>query len=109
MRDDMGFNVARSQPTRQPETVTAGLGDNSDAFDPVSCLLRFLSPTIEQLQQCALVDRELLQRLALDAWNDTGDEPTRLAHLDHGNQCCILFKSYKGSAQIVQLWHGALR
>jgi hypothetical protein len=80
----MGFNVARSQ-------VTAGLEDNSDAFDPVSCLLRYLSPTIEQLQQCALVDRELLQRLALEAWNDTGDQPARLTHLDHGNRCCISF------------------
>jgi hypothetical protein len=44
--------------------------------------------------------------LAVDAWNDTGDQPTRLAHLDHGDQCCILFKSYEGSAQIVQLSHG---
>jgi hypothetical protein len=43
----------------------------------------------------------LLQRLALDAKRDTGNEPARLAHLDDGDQCCILFESYEGSAQIV--------
>jgi hypothetical protein len=56
----------------------------------------------------ALVDPELFQRLAFDARHDTGNEPARKAHLDDGDQCCILFESYEGSAQIVPLWHGAL-
>ena len=43
-------------------------------------------------------------RLTLDAGYDTGYQPTRLAHLDHGDQCCILFESYEGSTQIVPLW-----
>jgi hypothetical protein len=34
--DDMGLDVARPEPTRQPEAVTAGLESNRDAFDPVS-------------------------------------------------------------------------
>ena len=65
--------------------VTAGLEGDSNPFDPMSCFLRFLPPAIEQFQQCALIDRELLQRRALDARHDTGDQPTRLAHLDHGD------------------------
>src|SRR6266566_3372025 len=48
--NDMDLDVARPQPTRQPEAVTAGLESDSDAFDLVSCLLRFLSPSMQQLQ-----------------------------------------------------------
>jgi hypothetical protein len=48
--DDMGLDVARPEPARQPEAVTADLESRRDAFDPVSCFLRFLSPAIEQLQ-----------------------------------------------------------
>ena len=60
------------------------------------CLLRFLSPSMQQLQQCALVDRELLQRLALDARHDAGDEPARLAHLDHGDQRAVRIEGGRG-------------
>jgi hypothetical protein len=48
--NDMDLDVARPQPTRQPEAVTAGLESDSDAFDLVSCLLRFLSPPMQQFQ-----------------------------------------------------------
>src|SRR5882724_2353643 len=34
--DDVGLNVARPEPTRQPEAVTAGLEGDRDAFDAVS-------------------------------------------------------------------------
>jgi probable HAF family extracellular repeat protein len=51
--------------------------------------IQTLPPAIEQFQQRALIDRELLQRRALDARH--------------------VFENYEGSAQIVQLWHGALR
>ena len=105
----MGLDAAPLEPARQPEAVTTRLEGDSNPFDPVSRLLRFLPPSMQQLQQCALVNRKLLQRLALDARYDTGDQPTRLAQLDHGDQCCGLFESYEGSAQIIQLWHGALR
>jgi hypothetical protein len=95
------LDVARPEPARQPEAVTAGLESDRDAFDPVSCFLRFLSPAIEQIQQCALVGLELLQRLALDARHDAGNEPARQAHLDHGNQRTVRFEGREGSAQIV--------
>jgi hypothetical protein len=58
--NDMGLDVACPEPARQPEPITAGLEGDGDAFDPVSCLLRLLSPSMQQIQQCALVDLELL-------------------------------------------------
>ena len=44
---------------------------------------------MQQLQQCALVDRELLQWLALDARHDAGNKSARLAHLDNGDQRAV--------------------
>ena len=43
---------------------------------------------LQQLQQALLVGRELLQRLALDARHDPGDQPARLAHLDRRRSAC---------------------
>src|SRR5260221_14643496 len=106
--NDVGLNVACTEPARQPEAVTAGLESDSDAFDPMPCLRRFLSPSMQQLQQCALVDRELLQRLALDARHDAGDEPARQAQFDNGYQRAVRIEGARGSAQIIQLLHGAL-
>ena len=42
------------------------------------------------------VNRKLLQRLALDAKYDTGDQPTRLAQLDHGDQCLRFVRELRG-------------
>src|SRR4029453_8460143 len=47
--NDMNLDVARPEPTCQPEAITAGLEGDSDAVDPVSCLLCFLSPSMQQL------------------------------------------------------------
>src|SRR6516165_12091240 len=35
--NDVGLDVVRPQPTRQPEAITACLEGHSDAFDPASC------------------------------------------------------------------------
>ncbi|MDF0522282.1 hypothetical protein P0R31_34150 [Bradyrhizobium yuanmingense] len=51
---------------------------------------------------------ELLQWIAFEAGHNTGDQPARLADLDHGDHCRVLFKSDKASAQVVLLRHGAL-
>src|SRR5208283_2894177 len=106
--DDVGLNAARAQPARQPEAVTASLEGDYNAFDTAPCFLRFLPPSMQQLQQCALVDRELLQRLALDARHDAGNEPARQAHLYDRDQRAVRFEGGEGSAQVVQLLHGAL-
>src|SRR3954451_2073327 len=71
-------------------------------------LCRFVAPTLHKLQQLVLIGRKLLQRLALDAWDQPPDEPIRLAHFDDGDQRAILIEGGKGSAQIVRLRHGAL-
>src|SRR5262249_49068291 len=106
--DDVGLNVVRPEPTRQPKAVPAGFETDRDAFDPVSCLLRFLSPAIEQPQQGVLVDLDLLQRLALDARHDGSNEPARQAHLYDGNQRAVRFEAGAASTQVVQLSHGVL-
>ena len=64
---------------------------------------------MQQLQQCALVNSELFQRLALDARHDTGNEPARQAHLNDSDQRAVRFKGGEGSAQVVQLLHGLHR
>src|SRR5262245_11554796 len=106
--NDVGLNAARLEPACQPEAVTAGLEGNDNAFDPASCFLRFLPPSMQQPQYCALIDRELLQRLALDARRDTGNEPTRQAHFDDRNQCAGWFEGDEGPTQVVQRLHGQL-
>jgi hypothetical protein len=96
--NDVGLDAARLEPACQPEAVTAGLEGDYNALDPASCFLRFLPPSMQQLQQCALVDRELLQRLALNARHDAGNEPARQAHLDHSDQRAVRFEGCEGSA-----------
>src|ERR1019366_2816365 len=44
--NDMDLDVANPEPACQPEAVTAGLEGDSDPFDPVCCLLRFLPPSM---------------------------------------------------------------
>src|ERR1700730_17124490 len=106
--NDVDLNVACTEPARQPEAVTAGLESDSDAFDPMPCLRRFLSPSMQQHQQCALVYRELLQWLAPAARHDAGDEPARQAQFDNGDQRAVRVEGARRSAQIIQLLHGAL-
>ncbi len=75
--DDMGIDALCHKPARQPEAVAAGLEGDRDAFDPVPCLLRFVPPSIQQLQQSAFIDCKLFQWLALDARHNAGNEPAR--------------------------------
>ena len=82
--NDMGLDTARSQPAGQPEAVPAGLEGNGDAGDLVPCLLRLGSPALEQLEEFILIGCKLLQRLALHAGDDPGNEPAFFAEFDHG-------------------------
>src|SRR6266481_698865 len=72
---------------------------NCNALNLGSYFLCFHTPAIEQIQHCALVDRELLQRLALDARHYAGNEPARLAHLDHGDQRAVRIEASEGSEE----------
>ena len=44
--NDVCLDAARLEPARQPEAVTAGLKGDDNAFDPASCFLRFLPPSM---------------------------------------------------------------
>src|SRR5580704_1461408 len=48
---------------------------------------------------------QLLAWLALNAGKHTGNQPTRLAHLDDGNDHIILVQGDEGPAQVVRLGH----
>src|SRR3954470_5777904 len=107
--DDVGFDIAGPEPARQPEAVAARLEGDRDAGDRAAFLRGLRTPAHEQPEQVHLAWFELLQRMALDTWDNAGNEPTRLAHLDDGNDRAVLVQGSEGPAQIVELlWHGTL-
>src|SRR5262252_187263 len=61
--DHIGFDLMGAQPARQPEAIAASL-------------IGFLPPTMQKLQQCILIGRELFQRLSFNSRHNTGDQPT---------------------------------
>ena len=93
--NDVGLDAARlsqranQKPSRPASKATAMRSILRPAFSASS-------PSMQQLQQCALVDRELLQRLALDARHDTGNEPARQAHLNDRNQRAVRLEGGRG-------------
>ena len=48
--DDVGLDMARPQPTRQPEAVASGLVGGDDALDLAPSLTGFGPPTMQELQ-----------------------------------------------------------
>jgi hypothetical protein len=107
--DHMGFDAVCSQPAGQPEAVASGFISDRYSLDIAPSFLRFATPAMQQPQQSFLVRGELLYRLSLDPRDNGGDEPARLAHLDHGDQRAILVESGERPAQVIWLWHGAPR
>ena len=99
--NDVDLDAECSEPARQPEAVVSGLERDGDAGDLVTFLLGFLPPAAQQLQQCVLIDRDLLQRLALNTRNNASDEPTRLTHLDHRDQRRVHIQLVQTPAEIV--------
>src|SRR5262245_66556786 len=55
---------------------------------------------MQELEQRFLVGIELLKGLAFDAGNERRNQPLRLAHLDHGDDCAILLESGEGPARV---------
>src|SRR5260370_28679077 len=54
---------------------------------------------MQQAKQPFCTRLQLRARLALNAGKHTGNQPTRLAHLDDGNDCAILVQGDEGPAQ----------
>src|ERR1700737_3585594 len=98
--EKVGLNIPRPQPARQPEAVAASLKGDDDTLDVAPSLAGFAAPTMQKLQQHFLVGIELLKRLAFDAGNERRNQPLRLAHLDHGDDCAILLESGEGPARV---------
>src|SRR3954462_6384685 len=107
--DDVGFDAAGPEPARQPEPVAACLEGDGDARDRAAFLGGLRTPAHQQTEQFHFAWFELLQRMALDTWNNASDEPTRLAHLDDRNDRAVLLQGSEGPTQIVELLcHGTL-
>src|ERR1700716_4654709 len=104
----VGLNTAPPQPAGEPEPVAASLKGNDDTLDVAPNLAGFAAPTMQKLQQHFLLSIKLLKRLAFDAGNERRNQPLRLAHLDHGDDCAILLESGEGSARVKKkmLRHG---
>ena len=102
-----------AEPTSQPETVAPSLeglplartGGDHNPSDRAAGFRRFIPPALQQTQQRLLIGRQLLQWMTFGSRNDTGDKPTRLAHLDH----CYSRPERERPAQVVWLRHGAPR
>src|SRR3954466_13144480 len=73
--DDVGFDAAGPEPARQPEAVAARLEGDRDAGDRAAFLRGLRTPAHEQTEQFHLAWFELLQRMALKAWDNAGDKP----------------------------------
>src|SRR4051812_7883533 len=96
--DDVGFDAAGPEPARQPEPVAARLEGDHDARNRATLLGCLGTPAHQQTEQFHFAWFELLQRMALDTWNNAGDEPTRLAHLDDRNDRAVLLQGSEGPA-----------
>src|ERR1700726_4724285 len=87
--DHMRLHPTRLKPARQPEAIAAGFEGQRNPRDLAAGLDRLVAPTMQQAKQPFCTRLQLLARLALNAGKHTGNQPTRLAHLDDDNDCAI--------------------
>jgi hypothetical protein len=73
----MRLNATCSEPAREPKAVATSLEGHGDARDLMSRPHRFIAPAIEQRKESILIGLQLLERLALHAGYDTGNQPAR--------------------------------
>src|SRR5947199_5803673 len=103
--DHMRLDPARPQPARQPEAVPTSFEGQGNPRDLAAGLDRLVTPAMQQAKQPFCARLQLLAWLALNAGKHTGNQPTRLAHLDDGNDRAILVQGDEGPAQVVRLGH----
>src|SRR3984957_18929150 len=97
--DHMRLHPMRTKPARQPEAVSTSFEGQGNPRDLAAGLDRLVAPAMQQAKQPFCTRLQLLARLALNAGKHTGNQPTRLAHLDDGNDCAILVHGDEGPAQ----------
>src|SRR5262249_6873750 len=98
--NDISFDIARPQPARQPEAVSASLISDDNPLDLAPSLVGFIAPTMQKLEQTLLLSIELLKGLASNPRNKRRYEPLRLAHLDYGDDRAILLEGGEGPARV---------
>src|ERR1700724_1308403 len=103
--DHMRLHPARPQPARQPEAVPTSFEGQCNPRDLAAGLDRLVTPAVQQAKQPFGTRLQFLAWLALNAGKHTGNQPTRLAHLDDGNDRAILVQGDEGPAQVVRLGH----
>jgi len=103
--DHMRFHLMRTEPACQPETIAVGFEGKHNPRDLTARPYCLVAPPMQQAKQPFCTRLQLLARLALNAGKHTGNQPTRLAHLDDGNDCAILVQGDEGPAQVVRLGH----
>src|SRR6476646_3209462 len=103
--DHVRLDPTRLEPARQPEAVAAGFEGNRNPRDLFTGPDRLIAPAMQQTKQPFGIRLQLLARLTLNAGEHPGNQPTRLAHLDHGNDRAILVQGDEGPAQVVRLGH----
>src|ERR1700746_1310091 len=103
--DHMRLDATRRKPARQPEAVAAGFEGQRNPGDRAAGPDRFIPPAMQQAKQPFWGRLELLAWLTLNAGKHAGNQPARVAQLDHGNDRAILVQDDEGSAQIARLGH----
>src|SRR5271169_4352270 len=101
----MRLHPMRTKPARQPEAVSTGFEGQCNPRDLAAGLDHLVAPAMQQAKKPFCTRLQLLARLTLNAGKHTGNQQTRLAHLDDGNDCAILVQGDEGSAQVVWLGH----
>src|ERR1700745_3778775 len=103
--DHVSLDATRRKPARQPEAVAAGFEGNRNPGDRAPGPDPPLLPAMQQAKQPFWARLELFAWLTLNAGKHAGNQPARVAQLDHGNDRAILVKGDEGSAQVVWLGH----
>src|SRR6202049_5010090 len=97
--DHMRLHPMRTKPARQPEAVSTSFEGQCNPRDLAAGLDRLVAPAMQQAKQPFCTRLQLLSRVGLNAGKHTGNQPTRLAHLDDGNDCAILVHGDEGPVQ----------
>src|SRR5262249_34857397 len=103
--DYMRLDATRRKPARQPEAVAAGFEGQRNPGDRAAGPDRLIPPAMQQRKQPFWARLQLFAWLTLNAGKHAGNQPARVAQLDHGNDRAFRVQGGEGSAQVVWLGH----
>jgi hypothetical protein len=98
--DDVNLDIARPQPAREPEPVAASLKG-----EMIRLMLRPVGPASWRQRCKSFSSVSSWASNFLRGWRSTPcnqrrNQPLRLAHRDHSDDCAILLESGEGPARI---------